>query len=201
MVWITTVPPAEATGTLADAYRRQAATLGHPSDFSLLGSLDPNLVAARMDLYRASERCPSALTQRQRRIVAYLTSVLNRTPHCASQVRLKLTHTGVPDHLIGDLDQGRYEYLAPAEAAVARYAHKLTVDPGAMIEADVQTLREVGLGDLALVPPRWTLPCPTLTPPWCVPLPTRPRRRRAGERSCHAGTTRSVRACCSGCLS
>ncbi len=97
MVWITTVPPAEATGTLADAYRRQAATLGHPSDFSLLGSLDPNLVAARMDLYRASERCPSALTQRQRRIVAYLTSVLNRTPHCASQVRLKLTHTGVPD--------------------------------------------------------------------------------------------------------
>jgi uncharacterized peroxidase-related enzyme len=151
MVWITTVPEAEATGTLADAYRRQAATLGHPSDFSLLGSLDPDLVAARLDLYRASERCPSALTQRQRLIVAYLTSVRNRTPHCASQVRLKLTHTGVPDHLIGDLDQGRYAYLAPAEAAVARYAHKLTRDPGAMIEADVQALREVGLDDLAIV--------------------------------------------------
>ncbi len=151
MVWITTVPEAEATGLLAQAYRRQATTLGHPSDFSLLGSLDPTLVAARLDLYCASERCPSALTQRQRLIVAYLTSVLNRTPHCASQVRLKLTHTGVPDHLIGDLDQRRYQYLAPAEAAVARYAHKLTRDPGQMIEADVQALRAVGLDDLAVV--------------------------------------------------
>ena len=151
MVWITTVPEHEATGTLANAYQRQAAALGHPSDFSLLGSLDPNLVAARMDLYRASERCPSALTQRQRLIVAYVTSVRNRTPHCASQVRLKLTHTGVPDHLIHDLDQSRYEYLAPADAAVARYAHKLTCDPGAMAEADVQALRQVGLDDLAIV--------------------------------------------------
>src|SRR6266508_4500114 len=130
MVWITTVPPAEATGLLAQAYRRQATTLGHPSDFSLLGSLDPNLVAARLELYRASERCPSALTQRQRLIVAYVTSMLNRTPHCASQVRLKLAHTGVPDQVIGALDQGHYQYLEPAEAAVARYAHKLTVDPG-----------------------------------------------------------------------
>ncbi len=151
MVWITTVPEHEATGTLADAYQRQTATLGRPSEFSLLGSLDPTLVAARMELYRASERCPSALTQRQRLIVAYVTSVRNRTPHCASQVRLKLTHTGVPDHLIHDLDQSRYQYLAPADAAVARYAHKLTADPGAMTHADVQALREVGLDDLAVV--------------------------------------------------
>ncbi len=151
MVWITTVPEHEATGTLANAYQRQAATLGHPSEFSLLGSLDPDLVAARLDLYRASERCSSMLTQRQRLLVAYVTSVLNRTPHCASQIRLKLTHTGVPDHLVHDLDQGRYQYLAPAEAAVARYAHKLTVDPGAMTHADVQALREVGLDDLAIV--------------------------------------------------
>src|SRR6266536_1626557 len=91
MVWITTVPEHEATGTLANAYQRQAATLGHPSEFSLLGSLDPDLVAARLDLYRASERCSSMLTQRQRLLVAYVASVLNRTPHCASQVPHKLT--------------------------------------------------------------------------------------------------------------
>ncbi len=151
MVWIRTVPEAEATGALAHAYRRQAATLGHASDFSLLGSLDPDLVAARLELYRASERCPSALIQWQRLIIAYITSVLNRTPHCASQVRLKLTHTGTPDQVIGALDQGHYQHLEPAEAAVARYAHKLTVDPGQMTEADVQALRTVGLDDLAIV--------------------------------------------------
>ncbi len=87
MVWIKTIPEAEASGLLAHAYRRQAATLGHPSDFSLLGSLDPNLVAARLELYRASERCPSTLTQRQRLIIAYVTSVLNNAPHCQPGTR------------------------------------------------------------------------------------------------------------------
>lgn len=151
MVWIRTVPEAEATGTLAGSYRRQAATLGRPSDFSLLGSLDPNLVAARLELYRASERCPSALSLRQRLIIAYVTSALNRTPHCASQVRLKLTQTGVSDQLIDALDHGRYEHLEPAEAALARYAHKLTRAPGQMTKDDVQALCAVGLDDLAIV--------------------------------------------------
>ncbi len=151
MVWIRTIPPWQATGTLAHAYQRQAATLGQPSQFSMLGSLHPDLVAARLDLYRASERCPSALTPRQRLIIAYLTSALNRAPHCASQVRLKLTQTGAPDQLINTLDQGHYEHLEPAEAAVARYAHKLTCDPGAITEADVQALRTVGLDDLAIL--------------------------------------------------
>jgi uncharacterized peroxidase-related enzyme len=150
-VWIRTIPQAQATGTLANAYRRQAATLGRPSELSQLGSLDPDLVAARLELYRASERCPSMLTQRQRLIVAYVTSVLNHTPHCASQVRLKLTRNGVPDRLIEAVDHGGYQHLAPADAAVARYAHKLTTDPGAMTQADVQALREVGLDDLAIL--------------------------------------------------
>ncbi len=151
MVWIRTIPPWQATGTLADAYQRQAATLGQPTQFSRLGSLYPDLVAARLDLYRASEHCPSALTLRQRLTIAYLTSILNRAPHCASQIRLKLAQTGMPDQLINTLDQGRYEHLEPAEAAVARYTHKLTRDPGAMTEADVQALRTVGLDDLAIV--------------------------------------------------
>ena len=152
MVWIRTVPEAEATGLLAQAYRRQAATLGHPSQFSLLGSLDPNLVAARLELYRASERCPSMLTQRQRLIIAYVTSTLNNAPHCASQVRRKLTQTGVPDQLIDALDHNHnHADLEAAEAAVARYAHTLTTNPGQMTQQHVQALREVGLDDLAIL--------------------------------------------------
>jgi hypothetical protein len=54
VVWIRTIPPSRATGSLAAAYQRQAATLGRPSEFSMLGSLDPDLVAARLDLYRAT---------------------------------------------------------------------------------------------------------------------------------------------------
>ena len=151
MVWIRTIPPWKATGTLADAYQRQAATLGQPTEFSLLGSLYPDLVAARLDLYRASERCPSALTGRQRLIVGYLTSILNHAPHCASQIQLKLAQTDVPDQLVDALDQGQFEHLKPADAAVARYTHKLTREPGTMTEPDVQALRTAGLDDLAIV--------------------------------------------------
>lgn len=151
MVWIRTIPAGQATGTLADAYQRQATRLGHPSEFSLLGSLHPDLVAARLDLYHASEHCPSGLTGRQRLLVGYLTSILNRAPHCASQVRLKLAQTHTPDQLVNALDHGDYEHLGPAEAAVARYTRKLTRDPGQMTEPDVQALRTVGLDDLAIV--------------------------------------------------
>ena len=151
MPWIRTIPPSQATGPLAAAYQRQAATLGRPSEFTMLGSLDPDLVAARLDLYRASEQCPSALTRRQRLIIAYVASVLNKAPHCASQVRLKLTQTSVSQASIDALDQGHYEDLGPAEAAVARYAHRLTIEPGQMSQADVQALRAVGLDDLAIV--------------------------------------------------
>jgi uncharacterized peroxidase-related enzyme len=149
--WITTIPPSQATDPLAAAYQRQAAMLGRPSEFTMLGSLDPDLVAARLDLYRASEHCPSALTRRQRLIIAYVTSVLNHAPHCASQVRLKLAQTGVSQASIDAMDYGHYEDLEPAEVAVARYAHWLTVDPGQMSQADVQALRAVGLDDLAIV--------------------------------------------------
>lgn len=96
MVWIRTIPPSRATGSLAAAYQRQAATLGRPSEFGMLGSLDADLVAARLDLYRASEHCPSMLTRRQRLLIAYVTSVLNNVPHCASHVQLKLARTGGP---------------------------------------------------------------------------------------------------------
>lgn len=151
MVWIRTVPPAQAIGTLAEAYRRQAAKLGHPTELCVLGSLDPDLVAARLELYRASERCPSSLTMRQRLIIGYVTSVQNRTPHCASQVRIKLAEIGVPDEVIQALAEGRYRGLAPPDAAVAGYAHKLTLNPGGVTQADVQALRAVGLDDLAIL--------------------------------------------------
>jgi uncharacterized peroxidase-related enzyme len=150
-MWIRTVPMEEATGRLKEAYQWQAARLGRPTEFSMLGSLDPEIVHARLTLYRASERCPSALTPRQRSVIAYVTSAVNRTPHCASQVRQKLHTLGLTDEEVRGLDEGRYETLPPAEAAVAGYAAKLTTDCGGVTEADVQDLRAAGLGDLEIL--------------------------------------------------
>ena len=100
MAWIRTIAPEDATGELAESYAWQAHRLGRPTDFTLLGSLEPPLVHARLLLYRATEGSTSALTVLQRTLVGHVVSVLNRTPHCASRSRIKLRELGLPDDVI-----------------------------------------------------------------------------------------------------
>ena len=61
MPWIRTIPPEEATGRLAEGYGWQAHKLGRPTEFTQLGSLDAEVMYARLVLYRASENVPSRL--------------------------------------------------------------------------------------------------------------------------------------------
>jgi uncharacterized peroxidase-related enzyme len=146
MPWIRTIDPEDADGRLAEAYGWQSKKLGRPTEFTQLGSLDAEVVHARLVMYRASENVPSALTASQRTLISYLTSVLNSTPHCASLARPRLT-----DDLISQLDAQDYDALPAADAALARYVHKLTLTPGLMTAADVEGLRAAGFDDLAIL--------------------------------------------------
>jgi uncharacterized peroxidase-related enzyme len=150
MVWISTVPPADASGRLKEAYDWQASRLGRPTEFTQLGSLDAEIVHARLILYRATENVPSKLTPRQRELISYLTSSLNATPHCAALSRTQLRRAG-EDDLIEILDRRDYDRLDPVEAALARYVHKVTLAPGDVTEADIGELRAVGLSDLEIL--------------------------------------------------
>jgi uncharacterized peroxidase-related enzyme len=150
MPWIRTIPPADACGRLKEAYEWQARRLGQPTEFTQLGSLDAEVVHARLLLYRATENVPSKLTFRQCELISYLTSILNATPHCASLSRTQLRKSG-ENQLVEILDRGDYDQLDPAEAALARYVHKLTLTPGQVTAADIEELRAVGLTDLEIL--------------------------------------------------
>jgi uncharacterized peroxidase-related enzyme len=150
MVWIRTIPPADASGRLKEAYDWQARSLGQPTEFTQLGSLDAEVVHARLVLYRATENVPSKLTFRQRELISYLTSILNSTPHCASLSRTQLRKTGEND-LIDILDRGDYGRLDPVETALASYVHKVTLTPGQVTQADIEELRAVGFSDLEIL--------------------------------------------------
>src|SRR6266571_3287301 len=128
MPWIRTVEPEDARGRLADAYAWQASRLGRPTEFTQLGSLDAEVVHARLILYRASENVPSRLTPTQRLLISYLTSILNATPHCASLARTQLLPDS--DTLITALDRRDYTALSAPDAALACYVDKLTLHPG-----------------------------------------------------------------------
>jgi uncharacterized peroxidase-related enzyme len=146
MPWIRTIAPEDASGRLAELYGWQSAALGRPTEFTQLGSLDPEVVNARLVLYKASEGVESSLTPRQKQLIAYLTSVLNATPHCASLSRAQLD-----DALAATLDARDYDALDEVDAAIARYVETLTLQPGHVTEADVDALRAVGLDDIAIL--------------------------------------------------
>jgi uncharacterized peroxidase-related enzyme len=151
MPWIRTIQPEDAGGRLAEVYEWQARALGRPTEFTQLGSLDPEIVHARLVMYRASEEIPSALTLRQLQLVSYLTSILNAVPHCASLSRAELEGLEGGAELLAALDREDYDALVPVEAALARYVHKLTLTPGLVDERDLAALRNVGLGDLEIL--------------------------------------------------
>jgi uncharacterized peroxidase-related enzyme len=150
MPWIPTIDPDDAEGRLAEAYRWQAQSLGRPTEFTQLGSLDAEVVHARLVLYRASEHIASALTPGQRFLVSYLTSVLNHTPHCAALARTQVAKLPNGAELITILDRQDYDALNPADAALARYVHQLTLTPGDIDETDIAILRAAGFGDLEI---------------------------------------------------
>lgn len=153
-MWIKTIPYAEAEGELKQSYDRQAKALGEPTEMTLAGSLNPAIVAARLDLYAATEKCPSRITPHQRNLISYVTSSLNRTPYCMSQVTIKLRQTGLDDEgivLLGEDPLRFAERLDPADAALVRYTVKLTKDPGSVTTADIDELRANGFDDLDIV--------------------------------------------------
>ena len=153
-MWIRTVPYEEAGSELRRHYDRQRETLGEVTEMTLAGSLYPRLVGARLELYAATERCPSSLSSRQRNLIGFVTSALNGTVHCMSQVTVKLRSDGFNDDQIVRLaadPAGAAETLPDPEAALVRYTVALTTRPGEMGEDDVAALRAAGLDDLAIV--------------------------------------------------
>jgi uncharacterized peroxidase-related enzyme len=146
--WIRMVPPEEAEGRLKEVYDWQAKQLGFVADLTMIGSLAPEVAAARLNLYRAGEQCSSGVTPFERQYISYLTSILNAGEYCRSGSEIRLRQGGIGDDPLAAIREGRYDDFPPKIAEMLRYVHKLTVDPGAMLEEDVARLREVGWEDV-----------------------------------------------------
>ena len=150
MVWIHTIEPEDADGRLAEAYAWQSRKLGRPTEFTQLGSLAPEVVHARLVLYRATEGVPSRLTPVQKLLIGYLTSILDATPHCAALARTELCRLS-EEVLVRSLDRRDYASLSPRDRALAVYVEKLTLHPGEIARSDIEALRAAGFDDLDIL--------------------------------------------------
>jgi uncharacterized peroxidase-related enzyme len=153
VVWIRTIPWDESEGVLRGAYDWQASRLGEPAEFTMLGSLYPDVVEERLRLYRVVEGCPSELTAEERVLAAFVTSLLNGTAHCASGLRHRLAALGWTATQVADVEDVPSAVRTGSARldAVATYAAKLTTEPTTMRAADIDALRSVGLGDLEVL--------------------------------------------------
>src|SRR6266851_3587229 len=131
MAWIRTIPRSEATGTLKEAYDWQAKRLGEPTEFTQLGSLYPEMVMTRLQLYKTVEGCPSGLSPIERQMAALVTSVLNETPHCSSGLCLKLESLGADRRYLNNM--------------VAYYCYTNRVTNGLGLKSSIGSAREATL--------------------------------------------------------
>jgi uncharacterized peroxidase-related enzyme len=151
--WIKTVDPADASGLLKEAYDWQAERLGEPTEFTMLGSLYPEIVMERLRLYRAVESCPSSLSPGERQLAAYVASMMNGTGHCASGLRVKLPTIGVDQPIIDAVTKDAANARTGDDRldTILRYAARLSQQPIAVTGADLDALRAVGLDDLDIL--------------------------------------------------
>jgi len=153
MTWITTIPPAEATGRLKALYERIAGAGGQIDNILRAHALRPHTLEGHMALYKAvlhhaGNRLPEWILE----TVGVAVSRANGCAYCVEHHRAGLAglldDPGRVDAIVASIEADRPEAALenPALAAV-RYALKLTRAPADIAEEDIAGLRSAGLED------------------------------------------------------
>lgn len=135
-MWIRSIPPADASGELKELYERIGGARGGVAEIHMAQSLNPNVLAAHFELYKASMFQPSPLTRADREALAVAVSRANSCEYCVA-------HHGAALRQLGAEPSLRPEVL--------EWAARLARRPEAMSDADVPLLRSAGLSDRAIL--------------------------------------------------
>ncbi len=153
MAYIRTIPEAQATGELTEAYKRVGNPDGTVDNVMKVHSLNVDSLRTHFAMYTAAMHKPSPLSRAEREMVAVVVSRINGCAYCLRHHRSGLKRLLGQDRkqVADDLGNGANAQLTEREAAMIAYAVKLTTTPAAMEPTDVQRLREVGLDDRAIL--------------------------------------------------
>lgn len=83
-MWIEAVPPAESTGELKELYDRIGGARGGVAQIHQAQSLNPRVMAAHFELYKALMFQPSPLSRPDREAMAIAVSRANSCEYCAA---------------------------------------------------------------------------------------------------------------------
>lgn len=151
--WIRRIPPGEATGKLADLYKRIGGAGGQVDNILTAHSLRPHTLEGHMALYKAVlHHFGNKVDKRILELVGVAVSLVNGCAYCVEHhftgFRRLLGDDDKAAAIRGALEAGVPEREVDARTAAAlRYAEKLARTPGAMAEADILALRDAGYDD------------------------------------------------------
>ncbi|MGH9162253.1 MAG: carboxymuconolactone decarboxylase family protein, partial [Vicinamibacteraceae bacterium] len=84
MAFITSIPPTQADADLADVYRHITASRGGVAAVHQAQSLNPQVLRAHLELYKAIMFQPSPLTRAQREAIGVAVSRANGCAYCVA---------------------------------------------------------------------------------------------------------------------
>jgi len=148
MAWIRVVDENEAGQDLRKVYEKVKGSRGKVANILAVHSLHPPALQAHMDLYMAVMFGPSGLSREEREMIAVFVSSADQCPYCIQHHATALNHYWKSDEkLVAFMNDYRSIEVSPKMRAILDYAEKLTTTPYAMVEADVQRLRDCELAD------------------------------------------------------
>ncbi len=151
--WIKMIPPEEATGVLAEMYRKVQTPHGTVDNVMRAHSLRPRTMEGHVVLYRSVLHNPdNTLPFWFLEVVACYTSIVNRCAysltHHYENVRKLLKDDPRALAIRAALDAGTpEEAFTGKELALLRYTRKLTAQVGDLAKEDVEAMRAAGCSD------------------------------------------------------
>lgn len=152
MSWIRRIDYASSEGRLRKAFDRVRGPHGEIDNILAAHSLRPHTLEGHMALYKnvlhhTANSLPTWLLE----LIGIRVSALNGCDYCvdhhAAGLRRLLSDDARTDALLGAARAGAYDDLSPREAAVLRYADRLTQQPATITAADLEPMRSAGLDD------------------------------------------------------
>lgn len=151
--WIETVPYEQATGRLKKLYDRIKDPAGNVDNIMLAHSLRPHSMDGHMSIYKnVLHHTGNTLPKWLLELVGVYVSYLNGCEYCyehhfAGMARLMDDEPKSTDFRAAIESDDFQDVFSAQELAILAYAKKLSQNPVDMVEADVQSLRDVGLDD------------------------------------------------------
>ena len=155
--WITMIDDSKASPELKATLERARGPSGRVDNVMRVHSLRPHTMMGHWELYMSVlHNDGNELPMWFQEVIASWVSILNRCDYSLANHFANARHLIADDEradtILAALRAGRPETaFETAHLAMLRYAEKLTIEPGAMVESDLAAMRECGVDDGAIL--------------------------------------------------